>query len=367
MAVLAAERRSRILGLARKTGSVRVTDIAETLQVSEATVRRDLDSLAADGVLDKVYGGATLSQERAAAAGRVIQVGVFIPPLTAYYPRIVDGIRDLADQPDSGLALNLALPQTSPDETVADIIAAEREAISGLLDAGVDGLLLLPALEHRTRPSDEARDYAGWLRRLEVPTMLMDRELPELTLGSPSTIRMAHERGAAAAVHYLYELGHRRIALMARTDTQTAELIQAGWRQAVDDLDLDQELPFIPGKDSLTWPGWTGDRLDDVLALLRRRKITALLCHNDEDALTLVRHARSRGVAIPDQLSVIAYEDELAALAQPALTAIQPPRRELGLYAIRTLLDQIRGTAPAATQRITLDPALIIRASTAPR
>lgn len=58
--MLAAERRSRIIAEVRRLGAVSVTELAATLQVSDMTIRRDLDSIAADGVLNKVHGGATV-------------------------------------------------------------------------------------------------------------------------------------------------------------------------------------------------------------------------------------------------------------------------------------------------------------------
>jgi DNA-binding LacI/PurR family transcriptional regulator len=361
--VLAAERRSRIIAQARRSGAVRVTDIAGTLGVSEATVRRDLDSLVADGLLDKVYGGATLSST-SPASGAAIQIGVVIPAATAYYPRLLDGIRDRTDNPDDGLTVNLALSRRPADPTLESIVAAERELIAGLIESGVDGLLLLPALGSRQQLNDAVRDYEAWLAGLPVSAVLMERELPSMFLAGPSTIRTAHERGAAGAVRHLSELGHRRIALLARTDTQTAELVHGGWLQAITELGLPDDVPFLAGKSDLNWAGWTASDLDAVLTQLREQEVTGLLCHSDEDALTFVRHARSRGVSVPGDLSVVAYEDELAALAHPALTAVAPPRRQVGQLAVRTLLGLIHNTVPDTVSHLTLDPRLTIRAST---
>ncbi|HEY3558987.1 MAG TPA: substrate-binding domain-containing protein [Kribbella sp.] len=360
--MLAAERRSRIIAQARRSGAVRVTDIAGTLGVSEATVRRDLDSLVADGLLDKVYGGATLSS--AAPVNGAIQIGVVIPAATAYYPRILDGIRDLTDNPDAGLTVNLALSRRGENPTLESVVAAERELITALIDSGVDGLLLLPALGSREQLNDVVRSYEAWLAELPVPAVLMERELPSMFLSGPSTVRTAHERGAAGAVRHLSELGHRRIALLARTDTQTAELVHTGWRQASTELGLPADVPFLAGKSALNWPGWNAGDLDAILEQLREQDVTALLCHSDEDALTLLRHARSRGVDVPHGLSVVAYEDELAALAHPALTAVAPPRRQVGQVAVQTLLRLINDAGDGATRHLTLDPQLTRRAST---
>lgn len=360
--MLAAERRSRIIAQARRSGAVRVTDIAGALGVSEATVRRDLDSLVADGLLDKVYGGATLSTAGPVTAA--IQVGVVIPAATAYYPRILDGIRDRADDPDAGLTVNLALSRRGTDPTLESIVGSERELIGGLIESGVNGLLLLPALGSRQQHNAAVREYEAWLSELPVPAVLMERELPSMFLDGPSSIRTAHERGAAGAVRHLSELGHRRIALLARTDTQTAELVHHGWQHAIAELDLPADVPFLAGKSALDWPGWSTADLDLILDQLRDQEVTGLLCHSDEDALTLLRHARARGVDVPGDLSVVAYEDELAALAHPALTAVALSRRQVGQLAVQILLGLINDQARDTVSHLTLDPQLITRSST---
>lgn|GEM_PF-1002538 len=363
--MLAADRRAQIVALAQGNGSVRVTDITATLRVSEATARRDLDALAADGVVTKVYGGATLNRARRSTS--TVQVGVMLPASTAYYPRIIDGIREASDQAPPQVTLNLNLARTGiPNETMADVLATERAAIDSLLAQGVDGLLLMPALPPSDQVTPATTAYADWLAELPVPTVLVDRELPDLRIGGPSTVRTGHERGAAAAVRALAELDHRRIALLARADTQTSELIKDGWRRGLAEvgLEVDDSL-CLTGKATLDWAGWTNDALDGMLDHLTGSGATAVVCHNDDDALTLVARARARGLGIPDELSIIAYEDEFAALSNPALTAIAPRRRQLGRLALRTLLELIQGK-DSGSRHLMLDPELVVRDSVAP-
>ena len=101
--MLAAERRAQILDTVRRDGVVRAADLVQEFGVSLMTVRRDLDALAGNGLIDKVHGGATVrtapppEPEGAATAAHPLQLGVVVP--TAYYfRRVVNGMRDVFDQ-----------------------------------------------------------------------------------------------------------------------------------------------------------------------------------------------------------------------------------------------------------------------------
>lgn len=355
--VLAAERRAQILDAADRHGVVRVVDLVVSLGVSDVTVRRDLDALARTGQLSKVRGGATLRRPLTthggtsrSTAGRTVtaHVGVLVPTATDYFRRIVDGIQRALDA--AGARLTLSVSDYRPER--------ERALVDGLVQTGVDGLLLVPSIG-----ADAAA--ASWLRDLPVPTVLVERELPENRLGPTSSVRTAHEQGAAAAVDHLRALGHTRIALITRGDSQAAELIHRGWKQAVAALGLDPDAPVILGKDVGSWPRWSDQDVDTVVRQLRDAGVTALLCHNDENAMTIVQHARSCGWAVPDQLSVVAYEDEIARLGDPPLTAVSPPKEEVGSVAARTLLDLVAAGGKAAARHIRLEPEIVVRASTA--
>jgi len=340
--MLAAERRAQILATVDSRGIVRVTDLVAALGVSDVTVRRDLDELARSGQVRKVRGGATSSAPGAASTATA-HVGVLVPTATDYFRRIVDGIQGaLAGE---GARLTLSVSDYRPER--------ERALVDGLLSAGVDGLLLVPTID----------DQQQWLRELPVPTVLVERELDEHRLGPASSVRTAHEQGAAAAVEHLHGLGHTRIALITRGDSQAAELIRRGWEQAVARLGLDADAPVILGKDVGSWPRWSDADVDTVVRQLRDAQVTALLCHNDENAMTIVQHARGRGWPVPEQLSIVAYEDEVARLGDPPLTAVSPPKEEVGKLAARTLLELIG--EPGAARHIRIEPQIVVRASTA--
>jgi LacI family transcriptional regulator, repressor for deo operon, udp, cdd, tsx, nupC, and nupG len=99
--------------------------------------------------------------------------------------------------------------------------------------------------------------------------------------------------------------------------------------------------------------------------LLRRTKRpTAVFCTSDEMAIGIVRTLSSAGVRVPEDISVAGFDDiEFAAAAQPALTTIHQPRRELGQTAATVLIDLLQGRS--AAKRIRLKTELITRDSVA--
>ena len=340
--MLAEERKARILATVGSRGIVRVADLVVTLGVSDVTVRRDLDELARSGQVRKVRGGAT-SATAGSAPVPTAHVGVMVPTATDYFRRIVDGIQGALVS--EGARLTLSVSDYRPER--------ERALVDGLIAAGADGLLLVPTIDEGQR----------WLHELPVPSVLVEREMDDNRLGPTSSVRTAHEQGAAAAVEHLHGLGHTRIALITRGDSQAAELIRRGWEQAVARLGLDQDAPVILGKDVGSWPRWSDADVDTVVRQLRDAQVTALLCHNDENAMTIVQHARGRGWPVPEQLSIVAYEDEVARLGDPPLTAVSPPKEEVGKLAARTLLELIG--EPGAARHIRIEPQIVVRASTA--
>ena len=351
--MLAATRRERILNLARREGSVGIADLVAELGFSRVTIRRDLDVLSEQGMLQKVRGGAMLptGPHQPAAPVDQVLIGMLIP--SAYYFRhVVDGARTVTSE--RGGTVRLVTSGYEP--------SAEPQLVGELLRSGVDGLMLVPSFD-----LDESQPgWQDYLRTLAVPTVLIEREPPPTELATLSTVRSGHERGVAAALTHLKNLGHRRIALISRVFSQTGSFVQRGYRQAVADLGLDEDVPVIVGTDPATVrPGLTPEGPDIVLDQLVANRVTAVLCHGDEDALALSQCAQARNRAVPGELSIVSYNDEVAALGDPPLTAVAPPKERVGVVAARLLFDLLEPDSDRTPMHVQIDPRLIIRGSTA--
>ncbi|RAX19244.1 hypothetical protein DRB06_14130 [Actinomyces sp. Z5] len=111
-----------------------------------------------------------------------------------------------------------------------------------------------------------------------------------------------------------------------------------------------------------------GERLTHIKAFATQciaKGVTAIVVHSDEAALLILESLLDSGVSVPEDISIVAYDDELAAIARPALSAVAPPKQALGRYAIRTLATRLTSPNEPCTHLL-IEPTLVIRDSTGP-
>jgi DNA-binding LacI/PurR family transcriptional regulator len=107
--------------------------------------------------------------------------------------------------------------------------------------------------------------------------------------------------------------------------------------------------------------GWL-ETVDALLERCRETRTSALLVHSDHEAISLVERGRELGIAVPRDLAIVTYDDEVAGLADPPLTSVHPPRDEIGDAAVRLLADRIRDPGRPA-HRLVVAPRLVVRES----
>jgi DNA-binding LacI/PurR family transcriptional regulator len=357
---LAVSRRAQVLDALHRHGTVRVSDLAAELDVTPVTVRRDIAQLVAEGLVLRVHGGATLasggtepSEPPAAASapepvGGVI--GMLVPSLDYYWPGVARGAEEQAAA--SGLRVRLRGSSYETED--------ERPQLERLLRAG-DGataLLVAPALD-----SPHAADVLDWLGGLDVPVVLVERTARAGDgHGALDSVVTDHALGAETAVRHLAALGHRRVGVALSSHSPHTPDLRAGWARAVagcglaaDAVDVD-----LPDRRAADWQ----DRLEGVVEAAVRTGTTALLVHSDPEAMALVQHCEDRGLPVPGALSVIAYDDEVAGLFSPALTAVRPPRAWVGRAAVDLAVARL-GDPERPVHRVVVSPALVVRDSTA--
>lgn len=347
-------RRAAILREIELRGQVTVTDFAARTGVSEMTVRRDLGELVAEGLIDRVHGGAV--RRRPADAGRrgspLATIGIVVPSTSYYFPAVITGAKTAAAELNVRLVL-----------AVSDYHGVtERLQIARLLENHVDGLIVTPA-----EPFAVEADTYEVLASAAVPVIVMERSLSdaptEVLLGS---VRSDHTHGARVAVRHLVDTGRERVALVTRSNVPTASLVREGYRRAMGELLPDADLLefVIDGADgSVNARDSTARIVDKAIAA----SADALLVVPDAAAIALFDLARDRGVAVPDDLAIVAYDDEVASLATVPLTAVAPPKEEVGFAAVRACFDLMtRGASnrPVTRTRVNLLPTLTVRDST---
>ncbi|HEY7497822.1 MAG TPA: LacI family DNA-binding transcriptional regulator [Vicinamibacterales bacterium] len=180
-------------------------------------------------------------------------------------------------------------------------------------------------------------------------------------LGVPS-VHIDNAKAAAEAMQHLYDLGHRRIGVVTgpllsplSRDRLTGAVAAASNQQAEGDV-------IVRHGDFSISSGAAA--ADDLLTLTPRP--SAIFCFNDEMAMGVIAAARRRGLSVPDDLSVVGFDDiRFAQCVEPPLTTIAQPMREIGEGTVRLLLQILEGNRPAPMS-VTLPHKLHVRSSTAP-
>ena len=199
---------------------------------------------------------------------------------------------------------------------------------------------------------------------------VVDQRLPVVLidpLNAPAwdipSIGATNWHGATTAVQHLIGLGHRRIGMLAgRSSSMAGAARLHGYRAAHEEAGIAYDPGIVRSTD-----------FDYGEALVVARRIlgcddrpTALFAASDTQALGALEAARQLGIAVPQSLSVMSFDDTpVAAMASPPLSAVRQPFQELGQEATRVLLRLADGKPPA-TMRMELATELVLRQSTAP-
>lgn len=252
-------------------------------------------------------------------------------------------------------------------------------------EAGIDVVIdVRPSAQHGSpqgRPAAWARGLAaaGRVAVLAVTNELSDKAIEALTrarlplvvidpLNTPTapvtSVGSTNFAGGLAATEHLLSLGHRRIAYIGgpiKAGCNQARL--QGFRGAMEGAEADIPPEYVRNGTAYRYE----DGLAATDALLRLRcPPTAIFAGNDELGLGAIEAARAHGLRVPDDLSVMGFDDtNFARLASPPLTTIRQPLHEMGAVAVRTALRLAAGEG-VDSRHVELATELVVRSSTAP-
>jgi LacI family transcriptional regulator len=333
-------------------GRPTIRDIADAAGVSVATVSRvinarpDVAPQTRDEVMRHVraHNFTTNRSARALSVGTTGYIGFTMPFVRAdYFAAILAGAVEAAFEREMRLVLCATLHQHD----------REVSLLETLIDGATDGaIILLP---------EETNEELEELRASGYPFVVADPRVP-LTDGLPA-VSAAHRAGAKAATDHLLALGHRRIAHISgpRGWAATEERIE-GYHAALAAAGV-LLSPELVAEGDFEIPGGyaAASRLLDL-----PDRPTAVFASNDNMAFGVVRAARERGLSIPEDLSVVGFDDgELAKSVSPALTTVRQPLAELGRTAV-SLLKRLVDRQRVEALRVELATRLVVRDSTMP-
>ena len=325
-------------------------DVAHRANVSIATVSHVINNTrpVSSELRERVYAAMeALGYQRNVVARALrskqsLTIGVIVPDSTnPFFAEVMRGIEDVC----LAREYSVILCDTRGD------LATEELHTRNLVAKQVDGIIYIAAGKGYT--------HIEKLIANALPVVLVERDPLDT---AADAVLISNYDGGYTATHHLTELGHRRIACITGPSriTLRADRLE-GYRRALEDAGLRVQDSLIHGGDFSCGSGYRAAR--ELLALPQRP--TAIFAFNDLMALGVLRAAHELGLRVPDQLSVIGFDDVyLASFAMPALTTIRLPKNEMGRQAAHMLLRRIEDGAHLA-ERQQLPIELIVRHSTA--
>lgn len=325
-----------------------IPDVAGLAGVSTATVSRIINS--PDSVREETREKVFLAMGKcnykynALARGFVTKrsntIGLIIP--TINNPVFADstlGVQEYGDTKNIRVILGNSYYKYSQEENLVKV----------LRESQVDGLILTTT------------NLKG-----DVLKSLIDEKFPFVLLfstikGGPfSAVGIDNYRGGYLATEHLVSLGHKRIGMVAGNFTMTDRSYHRwhGYKSCLrnNNISYDKELlvqtdySLSSGRDSIR-------KLLDLPC-----PPTAVFCSNDYIALGAIKGAREKGLTLPDDLSIVGFDDmQTASYMVPALTTIRQPAYEMGRRAAELLLDQIE--QPSKPIQDMMDVELVVRES----
>lgn len=328
----------------------RLSDIASHAGVSEATVSRVLN--AKPGVAEStrevvltsldVLGYDRPSRLRPKSAGLV---GLIIPELVnPVFPAFAQVI-------ENSLARHGFTPVLCT-QTPGGI--HEDDYVQMLLDRGVAGIIYVSG-QHADTTTDPRR--YGRLRERGLPIVLVNGYVPGLDAPFISNDDAA---SMEMAVTHLAHLGHREVGLAMGPERYTPSIRKvAAYRAAMAAV-----LGHHRVDDLVVHAPYTVEGGASAAARLLDRGVSAIVCGSDLMALGAVRAARSAGMSVPTDVSVIGSDDSpLMAFTDPPMTTVRQRVLAMGEAAVQALLDEIHGTGAPRTEYL-FRPELVVRGTT---
>ncbi|MDM7853740.1 LacI family DNA-binding transcriptional regulator [Cellulomonas alba] len=328
----------------------RLTDLAAQAGVSTATVSRVLNgkagvsSDARQAVLTAldVLGYERPEKLRGRSAGLV---GLVVPELSnPVFPALAQVIESMLTERGFTPLLCTQVAGGTTEDQYVDV----------LLEHAVDGIIFVSGLHADTSAS---KDRYHRLRSRGLPIVLVNGfadgvDAPMLSTDDTVALDLAFR--------HLVALGHRSIGLAIGPQ----RFVPTQRKRAAFAANLARHLGIQDDSAHVVSTLFTVEGGQAAAQQLVDTGHTAIICGSDLMALGAIRSVRSRGMSVPDDISVVGFDDSpLIAFTDPPLTTVRQPVTSLGHAAVAALLSEIGGT-PSTRTELTFHPELIVRGST---
>lgn len=325
-----------------------VKEIAAIANVSVATVSRALQrpEVVSEETRRRIHevvkrlGYTPNAMARNLRTARTRLVVALLPDIAnPFFSEVIRGIEQVAYE--NGYSVLLGETQSSlvREQSYADMVAARQ----------ADGII---TMFHRVPPIP----VEGRLPVVNACEYVKDSSI--------SSVYVDNVAAASAAVDYLVTLGHRDIAFVAGPATSPICVDrEQGYRLALQRADIPANPALLAvGDFSIE----AGERAVELL-LSQGQSFSAVFCSNDEMAIGAMRALLSRGLRIPEDVSVVGFDDiRFSRYTSPALTTVSQPKTALGREAMTMLIEILNDPEVPPRKRV-LSAELVVRGSTGPR
>ena len=331
---------------------VTIKDVAQMAEVSTATVSHVINDtrFVSDELRERVLEAMEALSYRPNAlaqglrVGETHTIGLVVPdnanPFFAEISRVVEDVGF-----ENGYSVILC--------NTGDDLVRERAYIDVLVAKQVDGIIFIAAGDHH--------EHLTELTSHRVPLVLADRDVGQ---SAADLVLVNNEQGGYEATRHLLDLGHRRIGCVTGPSeaTPSADRV-SGYGRALREAGVCRDEDLIEPGD-FRYQG--GERAAARLLGLQQPPSAMFVC-NDLMAIGALRAIRTAGLRVPDDISVVGYDDiPLASAMSPALTTVAQPVEDLATICTELLLSRIEEGVNGAPKRVVLDTKLIVRDSCAP-
>jgi LacI family transcriptional regulator len=326
-----------------------IYEVSELAGVSLATVSRVINASGKVSARTRAKVEAAMKElgyrpnaiAQSLASNRTNSVGVLVPELHGpFFGMMLSSIED--ELRDAGKHVIITAGHSDEER--------EKDSIDFLISRQCDALIL-----HVYAVSDE---YLAELNRGPVPIVVIGRELPDM---QDRCISIDDEYGSYIAARALLELGHRDFAYISGPSWKSDGIQRMrGYRRALAEYGVEFDESRVVEGDYQEETGRQGMRR----LLQRGIEFSALVCANDEMAAGAIAVARENNLVIPDDLSVIGFDNVFfTRYMHPALSTINYPIDIMGRMAARCVLRDFYGTRGLEIQN-RFEPKLVRRATT---
>jgi LacI family transcriptional regulator len=326
--------------------------IAEQLGVSPTTVSRALNGKAREyGISKKTEEAVRRAAKelnfspdplaRGLRLNRTLSIGLMIPDISnPYFAQIARNVEMAARA--GGYSVILCDSQENTELEIDSLTLLRRRKVDGLIVA----------------PVGQSGGHFEALQDGGPPIVVVDRHFPRLKL--PYVISDNY-KGAMEATNHFIEHGHRTIAcIQGLAGTSPNRERVRGYQAALAEHGLPAEDALVAGNSFSEENGYICAKL----LVQKRKDITAILALSNLIALGVLRALGEEGRRVPDDVSLICFDDQpYCAYLNPPLTTVEQNREQMGRIAVRLLLEQIQSARPLTREGIVLPTQLVKRAS----